>query len=81
MTAPALPQWTADDLDGFTEREKQIFYWGLGVGWQECAESDGASAVFAAGYLAASQRQIDGLTPPAPRRTRRSHLALVPSPS
>ena len=79
MTAPALPaQWTAADLDGLTEREKQIFYWGMGVGWRECAESDGTSAVFAAGYLAASQRQIDGLTAPQGAKPRRSrHLTVA----
>lgn len=80
MTADALPQtWTADDLDGLSERERQLFYWGMSVGWQECAESDGTSAVFAAGYLAASQRHLDSLTPrPArPRKSRRLHV--VPS--
>lgn len=76
----ALPaQWTAADLDGLTEREKQIFYWGMGVGWQECAESDGTSAVFAAGYLAASQRQLDGLTSPPVKPRKRRHLHAVPS--
>lgn len=80
MTAPALPErWTAADLDGFTERERQIFHWGLSVGWQECAEADGTGAVFNAGYLAASQRQLDGGLPKPARRSRPRHLAVVPS--
>jgi hypothetical protein len=80
MSADVLPrEWTADDLDGFTEREQQIFYWGMGVGWQECAETRDTAVIFNAGYLAASQRQIVDLTPkPAtPRRPR--HLHSVPS--
>jgi len=75
VTAPA---WTAEDLDGLTEREQQIFYWGLGVGYQECAESRGTAAIFNAGYLAASQRQIE-LAPKPGKSRKPRHLHSVPS--
>lgn len=80
MSADALPrQWTADDLAGLSEREQQIFYWGLSVGYQECAEADGTSAVFAAGYLAASQREFVDLAPKPTKQRRSRHLTVVPS--